>query len=1166
MLLDAPADDKQFSAWLKTLLPAPGRLDTREALIFLKQLAQERSTELRPLARPLREALLAAGLAGTVGNTLAGSPGPATAEALFLAVDMLHDAALREAALEKAQADAGSPGAPHRLEHLLAAAPGRPGRDEALAAEMRRLALGEQAAPNLFGAACTEPEILGRILAELLITGGAPAKTALRLIPLLPHAGVAACLGALPRQAHGRVHLRLIEAFALVDPEAVRRAAKHMGPRHGLAGPPADALAELLRQTGAAANGPLSPRCVAPWEYGVKAPTGPARDKSRPSPLVSAGQGGYATLKDQDLSHAVLADASLEGTALSACDLGRGAFTRVTFRRVRFSGSCLAACEFEACSFEDCAFTATDLSHTRLRGCRLAGCTFDFCDLSNLRAESCTLAGCAFNESSIAGAFLHKARLDSVRMRTCAAGGAHLRECSLTRFALLRSDLSGSLWERCLLRDGLFTACPLAGARLLDSECRESVLERCPAAGLLVLGGHTDNPHLGLARERTAAALLEGPLRTACAPAPALAAGPGADFVAAAAQALLRVGAARHVLAAMRARNQRRLVLAVERFTEAQGQFLRLLPALLGTDAFERAKGIAGVPVCAIAGHGRPESLPAHLRQLLSRHFPGATEQSRPATPALLLEAVYAIGSLGSVAQRASSDVDCWLCLSPMPEAGENALPALRAGLAAKLVALEAWAWEQFGLEVHFFPMPMEDVRRDHYGISDKESSGSAQAALLKEEFYRTALKLAGRDLLWWALPPGAAQNDARALHEELARLLPRVAAELVDLGQPRPIPPEEYFGACLWQIVKALHSPYKSVMKLGLLEKYAGQGRDMRLLCDRIKEAAMRGRSLAEDVDPYLSLFTSVRKHYRALGDSTSLGLIGECLRLKAVVPPEDLPPEFDGQSPPADAREAGTFAAALRLGGLVNLFMISAYRRIQEGIKAGGATAKITPEDLTRLGRRIAANFSRQPNKVELVPFLSDDIAFTELSFHAEKAPGKRPVWAVRGKEKGAGKVAVESLAPIRRDVDVARLVAWLLFNGIYDPKQVVLAEKTFAPIALLDLQALLTDLCAFFPRKATLEPDLDEYLKPERVRKAYVIVNLPVAADKNKILALTALYATNWGEVFCQSIDTPDPAKLKAPREFLRGALTKPLDFETEVRAFTPKKAACPRLKFD
>jgi len=387
----------------------------------------------------------------------------------------------------------------------------------------------------------------------------------------------------------------------------------------------------------------------------------------------------------------------------------------------------------------------------------------------------------------------------------------------------------------------------------------------------------------------------------------------------------------------------------------------------------------------------------------------------------------------------------------------------------------------------------------------------------------------------------------------------------VVDLGQPSAIPPQEYFGACLWQIVKALHSPYKSVMKLGLLEKYADQGQDTRLLCDRIKEAVMRGRRLAEDVDPYLSLFTSIRKHYKRLDSQGSLALIGECLRLKTDVAPEDLPAEFETPGlTAAPGPDTGAFGAAMRLGGMVNQFMISAYRRIQEGLRAHQGAAQISPEDLTRLGRRIAANFAQHPHKVGLVPFLSDEVAFTELFFYAEKAPGKRPIWGVKGKDKDSGKVAVESLAPIRRDTDVVRLLAWLLFNGLYDPRQSVQAERSLAPIALLDMQSLLADLAAFFPRRATLEPDLDEYLRPERVVRAYIIANLPVPTDKNKLVTASVLYSTNWGEVFCQTFDNPSLALQKSPLGFLRESLARPMPQNIELRAFSPKKSAAPRLK--
>ncbi|HWR03831.1 MAG TPA: class I adenylate cyclase, partial [Humidesulfovibrio sp.] len=892
------------------------------------------------------------------------------------------------------------------------------------------------------------------------------------------------------------------------------------------------------------------------------------------------------TLKDQAFHHSNLADELLEGLTLSGTDLSRCRFSGVVFRRVRVSGALLAQCDFENCTFQSCVFSGADLSHSRFRGCRFSGVSFESCDLSRAVFEACALGACSFAESSLAGAGLLKNRLDSLSLRACALSGLHAQECALARLALARCDLSGSLLERCVWRDSELMACQFGDARVLGCECLNLRLTRSPAPGLAVLGGHTDSPRLSQAEAATRARCLDTSCRETQELHPALQSGPGAAFVRACLEAFLRVDEARRTLSAMRGQDQRRRELALERLTEPQGQLLRLLPALLTTSVFEASQGVAGVPPCAIAGHVRPAAPAGEDRAQLERLFPG---QALPRTasalpePALILEAVYAIGSLGSVAQKPSSDVDCWVCVNPGPALrdGQAGFETARAGLARKLQALEAWAWEQYGLELHFFPMAMEDVRQNNFGMSDKESSGSAQAALLKEEFYRTALKLAGRDLLWWAAPPTASQAEAEALLAELSRLAPRTAQELVDLGQPRAIPPQEYFGACLWQIVKALHSPYKSVMKLGLLEKYAGQGKDMRLLCDRIKEAVLRGRRLAEDVDPYLSLFTSIRKHYRQLEDLGSLTLMGECLRLKADVAPEDLPAEFEANGLPPAAQaaassaaqagaqgDAGAFAGALRLGAMVNQFMISAYRRIQSGIqagiRAGDTAAQISPEDLTRLGRRIAANFAQHPHKVGLVPFLSDGLTFTELFFYAEKAPGKRTIWGVKGKDKDAGKAAVESLAPLRRDVDVVRLLAWLLFNGLYDPRQAVHAERSLAPIALLDLQALLADLAGFFPRRETLEPDLDEYLQAERVTRAYVIANLPVPTDKNKILTVSVLYATNWGEVFCQSFDNPSLTLQKAPLAFLRESLARPIDTLTQLRVFMPKKSTAPRLK--
>ncbi|MDR3640990.1 MAG: class I adenylate cyclase [Humidesulfovibrio sp.] len=1174
MLLDAPSEDKQFTAWLRTLLPAPGRVDPREALLFLKALADQCPGCRPPVALPLRDALLDAGLDTALAKALRGSPGAATGEILFQAAECLAVPSVQEAALAYALRTAGGSGT-SRLGPLLAAPPDLDSRDTALATEMRRLALGTSAPQQLLGAAQTEPETLGLVLADLIRSGGAQEAAGLRLLPLLPRLGALSCLNDLPEQARQAAYTRLLEYIVALDPEFLSRAAKCLGV--DLGGPSANAVASLLTAPLAVrtASHSASPYNLQAWKSAAHLRTGPdaAQQKSakgRNNALGEVARHDTAQVKGQDYSHSHLPGGVLDGQTFSACNLSRCRFSDVSFRRVRFTGVFAAQCVFENCVFEDCVFTSADFCHSLLRDCRFESCSFEGCDLSRARLSGCVFNGGNLAESCLAGAALTKTRVEAVSFRTCALNGMRLQECFLTRLVFTRSDLCGSLWEKCCCRDSEWRSCTLSAMRLLDCECLGLVLSRPARAGLEFLGGHTDNPHLAQAERATRARLLDGILAAPLSLDPALRDGAGAAFARACVDTFLRVDEAQGTLNAMRGQDQRRRKLACARLTEDQGRFLSLLPTLLCTDLFERAHNIPDVPACVISGRARSETPPRETLELLERLFPGHTPPQE-ADPLLVIEALYTIGSLGSVAQKPSSDVDCWVCLSVPPGTSPDVAEEARIGFGHKLAALETWAWEQFGLETHFFPMDMADVRQNNFGMSDKESSGSAQATLLKEEFYRTALKLAGRDLLWWAAPPEASQAEAGTLLADLARFVPRTAAELVDLGQPSAIPPEEYFGACLWQIVKALHSPYKSVMKLGLLEKYADQGQDMRLLCDRIKEAVLRGRKLTADVDPYLSLFTSIRKHYRLLSDSTSLAIIGECLRLKADVAPEDLPSEFENTDSEPEAQAApetdtGTFTAALRLGGMVSQFMVQAYLRIQEGIRAGGSAAHITPQDLTRLGRRIAANFSQQPHKVGLVPFLSDDMTFSELSFYAEKAPGKRTIWAVKGKDKASGKVAVESLAPIRRDTDVARLLAWLLFNGLYAPapKQVVLAEKTFAPIALLDLQNLLADMAAFFPRRATLEPDLDEYLEHERVVRCYLIVNLPVSPDQSKILTISAIYATNWGEVFCQSFDNPPPLLLKSPAGFLQMVLSKNTPSGFELRIFTPKRAACPRLK--
>ncbi|MDP3426245.1 MAG: hypothetical protein Q8S17_02540, partial [Humidesulfovibrio sp.] len=186
MLLAPLGDDKQYMAWLKGLLPVPGRCDPRASLLFLRALDDEGT----PLAKPLREALLAACLAEALPKVFAGKPAAATSEAMLKSAESLSSPAIHVEALGYALRVSGTSG-PSRLAPLLAAAPDMEVREPALLAEMRRLAVLPSAPALLLPAAQAEPELLGLVLADMLRQGGETRERALRLSPLLPRTGLA---------------------------------------------------------------------------------------------------------------------------------------------------------------------------------------------------------------------------------------------------------------------------------------------------------------------------------------------------------------------------------------------------------------------------------------------------------------------------------------------------------------------------------------------------------------------------------------------------------------------------------------------------------------------------------------------------------------------------------------------------------------------------------------------------------------------------------------------------------------------------------------------------------------------------------------------------------------------------------------------------------------
>lgn len=848
------------------------------------------------------------------------------------------------------------------------------------------------------------------------------------------------------------------------------------------------------------------------------------------------------TLVKSTFSQSGIIRSTLSRNAMAEC-----AFTDVecaasTFTLCDFTGSDFANTTFKNCTFTDCNFTSAAFSSCRFTACRFQGCTMNgsaFVDakltrcavttsvLTGVTLHSTTLTSCRFEESDLSGSEIVSTKFSGVEMVNCI-----LTHANLVSAVFHSVDMPGTTVSDCgILASDLPHALFLKD-RMDDYQSKVRRLER----------GRFPDPHV--APPETAAKVLKAWSREV-------------TFFSREERMLTNN---RHRLA--------RAIAAIERDKQI---YLRILPHLLNTDVFERRFELEGVPKCNVWGY-----VPSLTALELADQFFPAYKPSRGKADVEIL-AVYAMGSLGSVAQTTSSDIDCWVCYEG------NLDREQLAGLNRKLDALGLWAESEFGLEAHFFPMHMDDVRANRFSSGDdEESSGSAQALLLKEEFYRTALRVAGKNLAWWATPPGV-DRKTYDIYVQAARRYPLTGRpRLEDFGHLAPVPPSEYFGGSLWQMVKAVHSPFKSVLKLGLLETYADPKTSNMALCDRIKLNIFLHRRGVRRIDPYAALFSTLRSYYASHGDTEAAELLTESFRFKANLC--DIPFFLShparlmdaslidtmfgrgAQEPEAlcSQEDNWSFDKSLEMGSSVRQYMVNTYQRIQ-GTLSQESGAIINPEDLTRMGRRIGANFSRKKHKVMRVPFMGakKGISFPILHFSADKAPGKKPIWTVRGGSAKESKKSAESLQLLHRSGDPIHMFAWLLANRLYVPKSLMQADRTIAPIALTDLQKLLPAMHEFFPFDKTFERDINDGLESERVLRVFFIFNLTSGPDSQKIEQAGVIYTTNWGEMYCRTFTNPGPVLEKQPSRFLSEHLDHPVDGVPEMILFLPKGAQCKRI---
>ncbi len=467
---------------------------------------------------------------------------------------------------------------------------------------------------------------------------------------------------------------------------------------------------------------------------------------------------------------------------------------------------------------------------------------------------------------------------------------------------------------------------------------------------------------------------------------------------------------------------------------------------------------------------------------------------------------MFLMGSSGTVAYSKKSDFDIWLCHQPSLSVDQLSQ------LQSKAAAIELWAEGQ-GLEVHFFLMDATSFKQGKILDLSSESSGTAQYYLLLEEFYRTGLLLAGRYPAWWLVP--VEQEQAGGYDACLQDLYQRRIiheGECVDFGGIPTIPAEEFFGAALWQLFKGIDSPYKSVLKLLLMEVYASEHPDIELLCQRFKRSIYDGEFDLDRLDPYLMLYRRLEEYLLKRDEPERLELVRRCFYFKVnqrLSQPE--PSQYDWRR---ELLRGMTNAWGWEIGCLVLLDDRSGWK-IRQVLKERSTLVKeltytyqflsdfgrkhtllsaINQYDLNALGRKLYAAFERKVGKVEIVNRgISLDVRESVLTLYQIRQAGRGGGWALLADNDSGKPNELANMIALKRGHHVIDLLAWAYFNGL-------LTAATFINVSLHDGHLRGQEVVGFIrefervmPVQQVLEASLEDLGRAVHTEQAVLVVNL-------------------------------------------------------------------------
>ncbi len=568
----------------------------------------------------------------------------------------------------------------------------------------------------------------------------------------------------------------------------------------------------------------------------------------------------------------------------------------------------------------------------------------------------------------------------------------------------------------------------------------------------------------------------------------------------------------------------------VQEFLQPRQQvFLDLLPLLFHYN-FPMLPGFISSTTPAGIPEYNPSSQTINAAKQLAKKF----NYSRAASHHYPIEGLFLMGSVGSIAFSKTSDMDIWLCHE------SDLLPAAIEELQKKATAVENWA-ASLELEVHFFLMDSKQFRLGQNNPISAESSGQTQHYLLLEEFYRTAIYIAGKSPAWWLVPPHQEGNYTHYIKHLIAnRFIPE--HELIDFGGFEAVPAEEFTSATLWHLYKALHTPHKSLLKLLLMECYASEYPETQWLCQDIKKAVFQGDFMTTDLDPYLLIYQKVETYLQKTHSYERLDLARQSFYLKVMGSSDHtmdasirasrdkymqaIAQQWNWPATTMDDLKQlrrWDIKKAISEHTVILQQLTHCYRMITGFARNHVAPNQENSNDLKLISRKLRSFLEKKPGKIEIITTRSEVHTKEQaLAIEENRLPGGNDGWSLYLND---GQMARNpAFEPLQKCRTLIEILCWLIINDLYHKQLQLQFSSHSIKMTNEELHSTLTQINLFLSRNFNYDTPLEAYQILKAPLNSLVIINMGISDDDGLCIMSERSDALSYGknrQCFIQTI---------------------------------------------